>query len=328
MTTTIHSILEEFRQAATSNRDLGDKFEQLVAAYLKADPMYKDRFSNVCLWMDWQKRGNKPDTGIDLVAEEEATGDVWAIQCKFYDPQHTLEKQDIDSFFTASGKTPFTKRMIVSTTDKWGKNAEDAILNQNPPVSRIRLEDLADSPIDWSQFSLKRPQDIKLRPKKTPMPHQATALEKVMAGFKDGDRGKLIMACGTGKTFTALKIAEQFARKNNHILFLVPSISLLSQTLREWTAETTVKLNSIPVCSDAKVGKKKSDTEDIQTVDLAIPATTDAQKIANLAKNFSNQGGLTVIFSTYQSIQAIADAQKKGLPEFDLIICDEAALIS
>ncbi|MEB3191136.1 MAG: DEAD/DEAH box helicase [Snowella sp.] len=325
--TTIHTILEEFRDAATSNRDLGDKFERLVVAYLKNDPLYKDRFSNVWLWMEWPKRGNKPDTGIDLVAEEEATGDVWAIQCKFYHPNHTLDKSDIDSFFTASGKTPFTKRMIVSTTDKWGKNAEDAIQNQTPPVTRLRVEDLADSPIDWSQFSLKRPQDIKLRPKKELRPHQTTALNKVMTGFQTSDRGKLIMACGTGKTFTALKIAEQFASQNGQILFLVPSISLLSQTLREWTAEATVSLHSVAVCSDTKAGKRKSeqsDTEDIHSYDLALPPTTEAKTIAARVKLLAGKRDLTVIFSTYQSIQAIADAQKLGLPEFDLIICDEA----
>ena len=173
---TIQNILKEFREAATSKRDMGDKFERLVLAYLKNDPMYKDRFRNVWLWMEWPKRNNKPDTGIDLIAEEEATGDIWAVQCKFYDPYHTLEKQDIDSFFTASGKSPFTKRMIVSTTDRWSKNAEDAILNQNPPVTRLRVEDLADSPIDWNQFSLKRPQKVNLRPKKQLRPHQIDAL--------------------------------------------------------------------------------------------------------------------------------------------------------
>lgn len=324
---TIQNILKEFREAATSKRDMGDKFERLVLAYLKNDPMYKDRFRNVWLWMEWPKRNNKPDTGIDLIAEEEATGDIWAVQCKFYDPYHTLEKQDIDSFFTASGKSPFTKRMIVSTTDRWSKNAEDAILNQNPPVTRLRVEDLADSPIDWNQFSLKRPQKVNLRPKKQLRPHQIDALNKVMAGFETSDRGKLIMACGTGKTFTALKIAEQFASQNGQILFLVPSISLLSQTLREWTAEATVSLHSVAVCSDTKAGKRKaeqSDTEDIHAYDLALPPTTEAKTIAARVQLLAGKRDLTVIFSTYQSIQAIADAQKLGLPEFDLIICDEA----
>ena len=324
---TIQNILKEFREAATSKRDMGDKFERLVLAYLKNDPMYKDRFRNVWLWMEWPKRNNKPDTGIDLIAEEEATGDIWAVQCKFYDPYHTLEKQDIDSFFTASGKSPFTKRMIVSTTDRWSKNAEDAILNQNPPVTRLRVEDLADSPIDWNQFSLKRPQKVNLRPKKQLRPHQIDALNKVMAGFETSDRGKLIMACGTGKTFTALKIAEQFASQHGQILFLVPSISLLSQTLREWTAETTVSLHSVAVCSDTKAGKRKaeqSDTEDIHAYDLALPPTTEAKTIAARVQLLVGKRDLTVIFSTYQSIQAIADAQKLGLPKFDLIICDEA----
>lgn len=324
---TIQNILKEFREAATSKRDMGDKFERLVLAYLKNDPMYKDRFRNVWLWMEWPKRNNKPDTGIDLIAEEEATGDIWAVQCKFYDPYHTLEKQDIDSFFTASGKSPFTKRMIVSTTDRWSKNAEDAILNQNPPVTRLRVEDLADSPIDWNQFSLKRPQKVNLRPKKQLRPHQIDALNKVMAGFETSDRGKLIMACGTGKTFTALKIAEQFASQNGQILFLVPSISLLSQTLREWTAEATVSLHSVAVCSDTKAGKRKaeqSDTDDIHAYDLALPPTTEAKTIAARVQLLAGKRDLTVIFSTYQSIQAIADAQKLGLPEFDLIICDEA----
>nr|WP_322719688.1 type ISP restriction/modification enzyme [Nostoc sp. ChiQUE02] len=325
--TTVSTILEEFRQDAISTRDLGDKFERLMVSYLKTDPLYKDLYRDVWMWMDFPQRGNVPDTGIDLVAEERATGDYCAIQCKFYDPNHTLDKSDIDSFFTASGKALFKKRMIVSTTDRWGKNAEDAIKNQQIPVARLRVQDLAESPVDWSQFSLKRPQDIKLKKKKEIRPHQSIAIDKVIAGFKDADQGKLIMACGTGKTFTALKISELFATGNvtgkAQILFLVPSISLLSQTLREWTAEAKVTLHSIVVCSDTKVSKK-SDAEDISTRDLVFPATTDAQTIASRVQAFKENRELTVIFSTYQSIQAIADAQAKGLPEFDLIICDEA----
>ncbi|MFN6036030.1 MAG: DEAD/DEAH box helicase family protein, partial [Dolichospermum sp.] len=181
------------------------------------------------------------------------------------------------------------------------------------------------------KFSLKNPDHLELKPKKQIRPHQQPALEKVLTGFKTGDRGKLIMACGTGKTFTALKIAENFPKKNNLILFLVPSISLLSQTLREWTAETDINFHSIAVCSDVNVGKNKKkskndDVADITVNDLAFPPTTNAQDIIKSYHSIQskNQSELTVIFSTYQSIQAISDAQKKGLPEFDLIICDEA----
>jgi predicted helicase len=375
---TIHSILNEFRENSDSPRELGDKFERLMLNYLQTDPIYKEYFSEVWLWMDFPKRGNMPDTGIDLVAVIRDTGDYCAIQCKCYGEDQTLEKSDIDSFFTASGTNLFKKRMIISTTNKWSKNAEAALNNQQIPVIRATIYDLANSPIDWDQFSVENPDHLQLKPKKQIRPHQQTALEKVLRGFQTEDRGKLIMACGTGKTFTALKIAENFPRENNLILFLVPSISLLSQTLREWTAETDINFHSIAVCSDVNVGKNKQkskndDLADITVNDLAFPPTTNAhdiiksyQKIhenntpnvetfhgtslqknptflqknptflqknpTSLQKNPTslqnqnqhNQSELTVIFSTYQSIQAIADAQKQGLPEFDLIICDEA----
>ena len=323
MTVSIHTILEEFRQDAIHNRDLGDKFERLIARYLVIDPLYSERFCNVWLWQEFPKRGNKTDTGIDIVAEDRNTGEYCAIQCKFYDPAHTLQKADIDSFFTASGKTLFTSRIIISTTDKWGIHAEDACRNQNPPVYKITVHDLENSPIDWSQFSLNRLQDIKLKEKKKLRPHQTTALDCVLDGFKEDDRGKLIMACGTGKTFTSLKIAERITDGNAVILFLVPSISLLSQSLREWTSESELTLHSFAVCSDIKVGKRE-ESDDITVHDLSFPATTDAHKLAQQIKAFGTKRQLTVIFSTYQSIQAVADAQKQGVPEFDLIICDEA----
>ena len=323
---TVDHILDEFREIATSSRDLGYKFECLILGYLKTDPFYKGKFSNVWLWRDWPKRNNKPDTGIDLVAQERDTGHYCAIQCKFFDPDHCLDKEDIDSFFTASGQEPFSSRMIVCTTDNWTRHAEDAIQKQQIPVIRLLRKDLADSRIDWGKLNPKYPDRIELKDKKTLLPCQKEALETVMEKFQESDRGKLIMACGTGKTFTSLKIAERFANKQRkaYVLFLVPSIALLSQTLREWSAEADVNLHSIAVCSDVKVGKKNTDSGDIDTCDLAYPATTDPDLIVQRTQASADEYDLTVVFSTYQSIQVIADAQQKGLPEFDLIICDEA----
>ncbi len=324
MPTTIHALLDEFRKTATSNRQLGDMFERLMVNYLKTDPIYKDLYSDVWLWDEWPGRGNQPDTGIDLVVKERATNQYGAVQCKFYEPNHVLQKADIDSFFTASGKEPFRSRLIVSTTDRWSKHAEAALQNQQIPVIRLRVQDLDKSPVDWSKYHYKGVRDLGLMEKKSLRPHQIAALNAVMEGFKTNDRGKLVMACGTGKTFISLKIAEQFAKNGNaQVLFLVPSLSLLAQTLREWTAEAAVSMRSFAVCSDSKVGRGKN-IEDIRVLDLAFPATTSAKRLFWQIDASQHNKKLTVIFSTYHSIQVVADAQKHGLPDFDLIICDEA----
>jgi Predicted helicase len=141
--TSIFDILDELRREAESQRDLGNRFERLMQAYFQTDPYYQDLFSHVWLWMEYPNRGDSPDVGIDLVAKERATGELWAIQCKFYHPDHTLTKKDVDSFLAASGKKEFSHRLIVSTTDKWSDNLEKAIKNQQVPVKRLTVYDLA-----------------------------------------------------------------------------------------------------------------------------------------------------------------------------------------
>ena len=320
----IHEILDELCASATDEQDKGSKFERLMQAYLQTDLLWADRFSDVWLWMEWPDRHGKPDTGIDLVAVERDGSGLTAIQCKFYAPNHHLQKSDIDSFFTASGKNGFSQRVIISTTDKWSKHAEDALTDQQIPVQRLRVQDLDESSVDWSQFTLSTPDVIQLKERKALRGHQITALDKVRAGLGTADRGRLIMACGTGKTFTSLKIAEDLVGAGGSVLFLVPSISLLAQSLREWTIEADVRLRPHAVCSDPKASAK-SKTEDISIHDLAYPASTDpAQLLARVEKASPGEPGMTVVFSTYQSLGAIADAQALGLGEFDLIICDEA----
>lgn len=325
----INDVIEVLRQAP-SNSERGTLFEQLMVRYFELDPALTQQYDAVWRWIDWPDRKGKPDTGIDLVARERDTGEFTAIQCKFYEPTHTLAKSDIDSFFTASGKKPFTNRVIISTTDKWGKHAEDALEDQQPAVQRISMADIAESNIDWDIAWPDGNLAIDLAPaiKKQPRPYQDVAITDVLNGFAAGnDRGKLIMACGTGKTFTALKLAEQTAHQNGgsaRILFLVPSISLLSQTLREWTAQTELDMRAFAVCSDIKVGKLRG--EDFKSYDVPIPVTTNAAKLAaEMGKRKRKRAkGLTVVFSTYQSLPAVADAQTAGVDNFDLVICDEA----
>ena len=205
---TIFTILSQFRGEALNNRDLGDKFERLVCSYLRVDPLYAELFSDVWMFNEWPQKGSVGDLGIDLVAKERATGEFCGIQCKFFLPEHTIAKENIDSFFTALGHPLFTSGMIISTMDKWGKNADHAIAHQTKPVTRLSVHDLDASPVDWSRFSLQRPQDLAVREQKKTRPHQDKAIAEVLAGFGAAERGKLIMACGTGKTFTAWRRKE------------------------------------------------------------------------------------------------------------------------
>lgn len=323
----LRDLLDSFRQAAQTHREAGTYFEELTVAYLRSEPAYAELYAEVLTYADWAARRGKDarDTGIDLVAETR-TGEVHAIQCKLYAPDYVVQKADLDSFFTASGKKPFAHRVLVATTDHFGEHAEAALEDQQPPVTKIDLAALEESLIDWAKFAPKKAP--KLRPKKSLRPHQKNALAAVTRGLAESDRGKLIMACGTGKTYTSLKIAEQLAGAGKRVLFLVPSLALLSQTLTEWTQESDVPLTSFAVCSDSDVGKKrKKDDDTVQTFvhELRYPATTHAPSLAREAKKRHDPARMTVVFSTYHSLAVLHEAQEKhGLPDFDLIVCDEA----
>lgn len=327
MSTSIYEVLDELRAQSTSEADKGSKLEQLMAQFLRTDPVYAEQFSDVFLWQEWPGRDGKHDTGIDLVAVDRLTGAHVAIQCKFYAPGSTIGKTDIDSFLSASGKEGFAQRIIVSTTDKWNGHAEDAIQGQQIPVRRIGMADLEASIVDWDAFDWEKPQVLPVTEKKKLRQHQQEAITAVTAGLAVHDRGKLIMACGTGKTFTSLRLAEQLAGAGGSVLFLMPSISLLSQTLREWSSEAEVPLAPLAVCSDRKAtARSKAVNEDISAVDLALPSTTNVAVLeSRLTQALGESDSMTVVFSTYQSIDVVAQAQKQGdLPAFDLIICDEA----
>lgn len=323
-------LINTYRTTAKSEREKGTYFELLCIKYFENEPAYADLFTKVQPYTEWAKEQGLTgkDTGIDLVATDK-DGGFCAIQCKLYDADRKVSKSEIDSFLSAASKTYFKSRIIVSTTNEWSQNALDTLENQDPPVTKIDLATLANSVIDWAKFLEKK--EVVFKPKKQLRPHQSAALTNVKIGLYDQklDRGKLIMACGTGKTFTSLKIAEECAGKGKRVLFLVPSLSLLSQTLTEWTQESTTPLHSYAVCSDTEVGKKanKSAIDAVTTLahELQYPATTDAEKLAGNVEKHHDSEHMTVVFSTYHSINTVSDAQNnEGMAEFDLIICDEA----
>lgn len=332
MTTALHSLLADFREKTLTVRDQGTSFEKLIIQYFKTEPFYQQQYTEVFMYSDWVEKygeafgiASKKDTGIDLVA---VTHDEnhHAIQCKNYAADYTIGKSDINSFFTASGKNYFSQRIIVTTTNNWTENAKLSLENQNPPVSTVDLSNLESSVIDWSRYQ----EDVKpvLKPLKQLRDHQKQALGNTIEGLGKADRGKLIMACGTGKTFTSLKIAEAIAGEGKRVLFLVPSLSLLGQTITEWTQESSIPLKSFAVCSDSDVGKRQAKEDDDRIItglsDLQYPATTNAESLNKQMALHHNDESMTVVFSTYHSIAVLNEAQQQELEAFDLIICDEA----
>ena len=349
---TFAQLLNKVRQDAFSERDKGYRFERLMQAYLKTTTLYANLFEEVWLWTEFpfhDQFGGK-DTGIDLVART-VEGEYWAIQCKCYAANTFINKPDVDTFLSTSGKrfetesgmTGFVQRLWISTTNKWNSTAEQTIRNQNPPVTRLNLIDLENDDVDWNSLEqgifgmASRSKPFTIRE------HQQQAIDQTHAYFKIDEatgqpahtRGKLIMACGTGKTFTSLRIAENETGGRGLVLFLVPSIALLGQTLRSWLQQALEPMMAVCICSDPQVSKQteKNDNDTTSVVDLALPASTDVPSIVKQLQHARrhNAEGLTVVFSTYQSIDVISRAQQQLLKEtddafgtFDLIICDEA----
>lgn len=342
--TTFSQILNKFRKEALSERDKGTRFERLMQAYLQTTSIYESLFETIWLWTEFpykEQFGGK-DIGIDLVAKT-FDDSYWAIQCKCFAEDSYINKADVDSFLSTSSKTfdvdgetvAFAQRLWISTTNKWNCVAELTIKNQTPPVARLNLIDLEADDVDWEQLE-KGLYGKALRPKPFAIKeHQQKAIDKTHEYLKTHERGKLIMACGTGKTFTSLKIAEKETDNNGLVLFLVPSIALLGQTLRAWSGQASFPIHAVCICSDGQVSRQeiKNDDHTTSVLDLALPASTDTNFIVKQLKNIRKrkQQGMTVVFSTYQSIEVISEAQSKILSEtnneygtFDLIICDEA----
>lgn len=326
MHTQLRQLLAEFRETSRTVREQGTYFERLAVAFVKNDPGMCQEYEDAWLFSDWAKAKGltATDIGIDAVAKIRGEDTFCAIQCKFFAEGYRIQKKDIDSFLSSSQQKHFARGLIIETTGApWSSNAEALLDDLN--ITTIGLDRLEASPIDWAAWFQR--DEVKVAAPKQLRPHQVEALAAVETGLADADRGKLIMACGTGKTFTGLKIAEAMVGQGGNVLVLVPSLALMSQTIREWTIDSATPLRSYAVCSDAAVGKRRKDKDDIAEIelhDLDYPATTKAVKLATRASHPA-QDRMTVVFSTYQSIQVISDAQKlHGFPEFDLIICDEA----
>ena len=321
--TGFQGALNYIRESAAPQYLIGNEFERLMKQYLSVDPLYKERFTDVYLWKEWaalRTEYDGVDIGIDLVARE-SNGEYCAIQCKCFAEDTRVTKPQIDSFISASAGEVFTKRILVHTGAELGPNVRRTIEPLGSNFQVIGYGHLASRPIDWPDLRQEVPEQLDYRIELFKLrDHQQKAFDDVINGFKDSNRGKLIMACGTGKTFTALRIAEEIAGIGGRTLYLVPSLGLFSQAMREWAEQQGVQHRYIGICSDTSTGKK---SEDVPIQELEIPVTTDPLKISN-ALGETDKDAMTVVFCTYHSLPIVESAQEQGAPAFDIVLCDEA----
>ncbi len=320
--TGFQSVLNQLREAAAPYL-IGNEFERLMKQYFCVDPLYKERFTDVYLWKEWAELSpdfDGVDIGIDLVARE-SNGEYCAIQCKCFKEDTRVTKPHIDSFISASAAKVFTKRILVHTGAELGPNVRRTIDPLGPDFQVIGYGQLASRPVYWPDLRLEDPELLDYQLDQFQLrAHQQEAFDDVINGFKDSDRGKLIMACGTGKTFTALRIAEKIAGIGGRVLYLVPSIGLFSQAMREWAEQQGTQHRYIGICSDTSAGRK---SEDVPIQELEIPVTTEPSKISEALQQ-TDEEAMTVVFCTYHSLPRVESAQAQGAPAFDLILCDEA----
>src|SRR5690625_344430 len=339
------SSLESLINLVNSNfkdnqqRDRGTTFEYISLAYFRNEPKYSRYFDNVWLLSDVPSEYgiSRKDHGVDLVARKRHTGELVAIQAKYYSQDSKINKSDIDSFLNEVGKNYYSEGIIVSSTDHWSSAAEEALDNRDKEIIRIGFTELKNSKIEWSEFYIDQGVErTKTESKKAPRAHQKEAIKATLEGFETNDRGKLIMAPGTGKTYTSLQIAEALALEKQEqsndpfvVLYLVPSIQLLSQSLTDWTGDTKLKMDTFAVTSDRQATRKtKNDDErDITIADIGFPATTNKDDLLSnqrYLEKSEDKAEIITVFSTYHSIQVIGNAQKDGFYDFDLIVADEA----
>lgn len=331
---TFDELVDQVNNNLDKQRDRGTAFEKMVVAYLKNEPAYKQKFKDV--WMlnevPEEYHISKKDIGVDIVAKD-YDGNLTAVQAKFY--RGKVGKAEIDSFVAEAGKNVYSAGIIVSSTDKWNKNAKATLEDTTKPFSIIGLSQLRHAHFSWQKFNFaKENTDLSNKVIKKIRDYQNIAINKSLEYFKEHDRGKLIMAPGTGKTFTSLKIAEALMKKQGkkqfNVLYLVPSIQLLSQTLFGWNADVSedIHMTSLSVVSDTKANKKKNkDDDDLGAREIGFEPTTKVEDLINhykLIESNNLPNDMRVVFSTYQSIDVLKQAQKDGFPEFDLIIADEA----
>jgi superfamily II DNA or RNA helicase len=290
-------------------------FEWICRWYLEHAPLYRGKFRKVWPWREWPDRWG-PDCGVDIVAETNE-GKLWAIQAKAVADDHWVTKTEVNKFLTESNRRQIAHRLLIATTDNLGKHARRTIHQQEKPVSFVGRGDLLASDIIWPTViggTARRPARAK------PRPHQRTAITAALRGLRVHGRGRLTMACGTGKTLTGLWIHERL--KSRRTLLLVPSISLVQQNLREWGRHAQDDFDCLVVCSDESVASDRDDPAMRYIAEIGVDVTTNASDIEKFLATRRRRAA--VVIATYQSSDRVSKGQRLARREFDLALCDEA----
>ena len=303
-----------------SEKERGDAFEEFCQAFFAIHPLFQfDRvYKQKEIPQSVFKRLGYPvvqDIGIDGVA---LTPDdkIFAYQAKFRtDRNHTPSLRELGTFFTMSDKADW--RIVITNA-----NSLPAAINDRVNHNKVLSDSLDQLEPDFFRRLRVYLEDNRIEPPEAKKPHitQQESIEGAVSYFRANNRGQLILPCGTGKTLTALWIAEQLSA--TRILVLVPSLYLLRQTLREWAENSTIRpFNYLCLCSDTTVDLgNDSPVESIH--DLEVPVTTDADTVSDFLMKHNGKG--FILFSTYQSSKALSEATLKAGIRYDFAVFDEA----
>ena len=308
----------------------GDRFETFARWWLlnAADITATIGFQTVMPLADWDNNPFHGDVGVDLVGVDR-DGSLWAIQAKGYHPDETIGKDPVANLAGVAPLTsqggPFTGRIVITTAADFSRNARTvAELNDVLLIDGGQLATIGQLPSSYDELLTWLSDGTPPVAPVTRRAHQDAAINAVATGFSTSDAGQLIMACGTGKTLTALWVQEMLAARGDLpadalTVALFPSISLLEQTLREWSTHRSSDWSALAICSDATV-TDSVDPADSRRVELGLPATTDPDMVSA----FMARPGARIMFCTYQSSHVIADAARTSGRTIDLVVCDEA----
>lgn len=321
-----------------SINEKGQTFERICLEFLKISSDFKGKVKEVWMWNDFPYKNGNHDTGIDIVVRD-YNNQYWAIQCKCYEENHTIQLSELATFLATASKPLIIDGIPNQFIFKWVFTTANNDVSKNLSGHNINFynyTNFENSDIDWSKLDIFHEKKLVTKEKKIPKDYQVEAINSVIKGFETQDRGQLIMACGSGKTFTSLKIVEEFISKNKleqaNILYLVPSISLLSQTITEWNAQLDLNkinrdINTYAICSDDSSTERAQSIKNEADINVHMPcpATTNVESLKNYF-DISNNGHVrhNFFYSTYQSIDVVIDLQKSKNIIFDLVICDEA----